>query len=63
MLRVWSGLHVNDIYQPGSWSLRVNHGSQHLTAASVVEEDLLFAQGRKLAPNGVHIHSDDQETR
>lgn len=42
------------------WSLRVNYGSQDLTAASVIKENLLFAQGGEFAPNTVYVHLDDQ---
>lgn len=41
-------------------SLRVDYSPQDLTAASVIKEDLLFAQGREFAPDSIHIHADDQ---
>lgn len=41
-------------------SLRVDYSPQDLTAASVIKEDLLFAQGREFAPDSVNIHPDDQ---
>lgn len=41
-------------------SLRVDYSPQDLTAASVIKEDLFFAQGREFAPDSIHIHPDDQ---